>query len=411
MREILAVLIGFSLIPILTKKKVQTFISIMAAALVMGLLAGLSIDSWISVLKSTLLDFKKIQQYLTVVEIGALGVVLKKYNFIDKIIHALNKVVSNKKISIMLIPALIGLLAVPGGAIMSAPFVDKLGEEIGIDKSKRAVINLIFRHISMQIMPYSNGLLMMALLLPQVNVYTVIAFNLIFVVIYCVIGYFMYINNIPTALEENVVENRGSGNFTADLIELLKYTSPIYFAVLLNIIFKVPFYIGVLFNFLLVYLMNPTKTFISDVLSGVNFRVFLTMVGVYLIQGTIGQLSDFNSMLVSLLQNQSTLIISIIVIAAIFGLSTGYQPTSLGVILPVLATLPLSVTRMAALGHIVYVWSFVGYFFSPLHLCQLFTIEYMCIDNGVVYKRYKKFIIALVVAVLIENIILLSIVK
>lgn len=411
MREILAVLIGFSLIPILTKKKVQTFISIMAAALVMGLLAGLSIDSWISVLKSTLLDFKKIQQYLTVVEIGALGVVLKKYNFIDKIIHALNKVVSNKKISIMLIPALIGLLAVPGGAIMSAPFVDKLGEEIGIDKSKRAVINLIFRHISMQIMPYSNGLLMMALLLPQVNVYTVIAFNLIFVVIYCVIGYFMYINNIPTALEENVVENRGSGNFTADLIELLKYTSPIYFAVLLNIIFKVPFYIGVLFNFLLVYLMNPTKTFISDVISGVNFRVFLTMVGVYLIQGTIGQLSDFNSMLVSLLQNQSTLIISIIGIAAIFGLSTGYQPTSLGVILPVLATLPLSVTRMAALGHIVYVWSFVGYFFSPLHLCQLFTIEYMCIDNGVVYKRYKKFIIALVVAVLIENIILLSIVK
>lgn len=411
MREILAVLIGFSLIPILTKKKVQTFISIMAAALVMGLLAGLSIDSWISVLKSTLLDFKKIQQYLTVVEIGALGVVLKKYNFIDKIIHALNKVVSNKKISIMLIPALIGLLAVPGGAIMSAPFVDKLGEEIGIDKSKRAVINLIFRHISMQIMPYSNGLLMMALLLPQVNVYTVIAFNLIFVVIYCVIGYFMYINNIPTALEENVVENRGSGNFTADLIELLKYTSPIYFAVLLNIIFKVPFYIGVLFNFLLVYLMNPTKTFISDVISGVNFRVFLTMVGVYLIQGTIGQLSDFNNMLVSLLQNQSTLIISIIGIAAIFGLSTGYQPTSLGVILPVLATLPLSVTRMAALGHIVYVWSFVGYFFSPLHLCQLFTIEYMCIDNGVVYKRYKKFIIALVVAVLIENIILLSIVK
>lgn len=411
MREILAVLIGFSLIPILTKKKVQTFISIMAAALVMGLLAGLSIDSWISVLKSTLLDFKKIQQYLTVVEIGALGVVLKKYNFIDKIIHALNKVVSNKKISIMLIPALIGLLAVPGGAIMSAPFVDKLGEEIGIDKSKRAVINLIFRHISMQIMPYSNGLLMMALLLPQVNVYTVIAFNLIFVVIYCVIGYFMYINNIPTALEENVVENRGSGNFTADLIELLKYTSPIYFAVLLNIIFKVPFYIGVLFNFLLVYLMNPTKTFISDVISGVNFRVFLTMVGVYLIQGTIGQLSDFNSMLVSLLQNQSTLIISIIGIAAIFGLSTGYQPTSLGVILPVLATLPLSVTRMAALGHIVYVWSFVGYFFSPLHLCQLFTIEYMCIDNGVVYKRYKKFIFALVVAVLIENIILLSIVK
>ncbi len=411
MREIIAVLVGFSVIPILTRKKVSTAVSIILSALVMGLLAGLSINTWGQVFKSTLLDYKKIQQYLTVVEIGALGVVLKKYNFIEKIIDALNKVVSNKKISIMLIPALIGLLSVPGGAIISAPFVDKIGEDIGIDKSRRAVINLIFRHISMQVMPYSNGLLMMALLLPQVNVYSVIAFNLIFVAIYCVVGYYLYVKNIPAELEAKVVPKTTSNNLSSDLIELLKYTSPIYFAVLLNIVFKVPFFIGVLFNFLLVYLMHPTKTFIADILKGVNFKVFLTIVGVYLIQGTISQLDDFNSMLVSLLANQSTLIISIIGISAVFGLATGYQPTSLGVILPVLATLPISVMRMTALGHVVYMWSFIGYFFSPLHLCQLFTVEYMCIKNGEVYKRYSKFIIALVVAVLIENVILLALIK
>ncbi len=406
MRQIFAVIIGFAFIPIFTKRKLPIAYSIIGSAFIMILVSGLGLNSILEIFSSTLLDPNKIAQYLTVVEIGALGVLLKKYGFIELIIDKLNKVVSNKKLQLMFVPALIGLLTVPGGAIISAPFIDRIGEDLNVEKSKRAVINLVYRHISMHIMPYANGLLLVALLLPQVNVYNVIGLNFIFVFLYVTIGYFTYIKDIKYEKTEIVKGNKGD-----NILQLAIYTSPIYFAVILNIVFKVPFFIGVLGNILLVYLLRPRKSIIKDFIKGINLNVFLTIMGVYLIQGTIGNFPEFNKMLESLLSNPNTLIASMIGISAIFGLATGFQPAALGVIIPVIGSMAISLSRMTVLAHIAFVWSFVGYFFSPLHLCQLFTVEYMKVKNFQVYKTYLRFIVILVIALLIENLVLLSFVK
>lgn len=406
MRQILAVIIGFSFIPILTKRKFPISYSIIVSAFVMMIVSGLGLDSLGDIFKSTLLDPRKIGQYLTVVEIGVLGVLLKKYEFIETIIEKLNRVVPNKKLQLMFVPALIGLLVVPGGAIISAPFIDRIGDDLKIEKSRRAVINLIYRHISMHIMPYSNGLLLMALLLPQVSVYNVIAFNLIFVLMYGIIGYFIYVRNIQYEKSE-----KQEGSALNNFLQLAIYTAPIYFAVILNMVFKIPFYIGVLVNIGILYLLRPNKNIIRDFFKSINMNIFLTILGVYLIQATISNFPEFNMMLENLLSNPRTLIISMIGISTFFGLATGFQPAAMGVIIPVIGGMSLSLARMTALAHIAFAWSFVGYFFSPLHLCQLFTVEYMKIDNVEVYKKYSKFIVALVIALLIENFILLSLIK
>ncbi|NLW42348.1 MAG: hypothetical protein GXY89_04335, partial [Tissierellia bacterium] len=107
MRQIIAVIIGFSFIPILTKRKVPIAYSILASAFIMILISGLGLNSIGNIFKATVLDPKKIGQYLTVVEIGVLGVLLKKYDFIQIIIEKLNQVVANKKLQLMFIPALI----------------------------------------------------------------------------------------------------------------------------------------------------------------------------------------------------------------------------------------------------------------------------------------------------------------
>ncbi|NMD44504.1 MAG: DUF401 family protein, partial [Clostridiales bacterium] len=159
MRQILAVIVGFSIIPILAKKKVPIAYSILISALIMMLIPGLGLDIIGQIFKSTILEAKKIEQYLIVLEIGVLGALLKEYGFIDIIIDKLNKVVANKKLQLMFIPALIGLLMVPGGAIISVPCIDKIGDELDIEKPRRAVINMVYRHISMHFIPYSNSLL------------------------------------------------------------------------------------------------------------------------------------------------------------------------------------------------------------------------------------------------------------
>ncbi|HHW94345.1 MAG TPA: DUF401 family protein [Mogibacterium sp.] len=406
MRQILAVIIGFSFIPILTKKKVPIAYSILISALIMMLLSGLDLNAIGGIFKSTMLEPQKIGQYLTVLEIGALGVLLKKYGFIDIIIDKLNKVVSSKKLQLMFVPALIGLLVVPGGAIISAPFVDNIGDELNIEKPRRAVINLIYRHISLHIMPYSNSLLLVALLLPQVSVYKVIGLNIIFVVIYITIGYFTYIRDIKSENHRNSKESAAK-----NLLQLLLYTSPIYFAVILNIVFNLPFYIGVLLNILILYLLKPQNTIIKDFIGGIKINIFLTIFGVYLIQATISSFPEFNRILESFLSNPAAMIPAIIGISAFFGLATGYQPASIGVVIPVIAGMSLSVGRMAFLAHVAFAWSFIGYFFSPLHLCQLFTMEYTGVDSSSLYKEYSRFIVLLAIAAVVESFILLMIFK
>ncbi|MDD3439260.1 MAG: DUF401 family protein, partial [Clostridiaceae bacterium] len=45
--------------------------------------------------------------------------------------------------------------------------------------------------------------------------------------------------------------------------------------------------------------------------------------------------------------------------------------------------------------HFTFCWAFVGYFFSPMHLCQIFTCEYLKVSIGDLYKDYWKFFVSL----------------
>lgn len=405
MREFLAVLISFSSIPLLTKRKVSIGSAIWVCAFILTIVSGLGIFTFFEVLFKTLTDISRIKQYIIIIQIGILGVLLKKYNFIDEIVDSLMKVVKNIRIIIMFIPALIGLLVVPGGAIISAPFIDKIGENYNISKTNRGIINLIYRHISMHIMPYSNGLLVIALLVPQISIYSVIKFNIIFVTIYCILGYFLYIKKV----EKTKIES--TEPVLPNIINLLKYTSPIYIAVILNLLFGIPFYIGLLANFAAVYILKPSKEFVKDIVDAFNLKVLLSIIGVYLIQNSIGRMNYLNSFLLQIFSNSDTIMIGIILSSLFFGITTGLSYSSLGVVLPVLTQLSISHNQLILYTHFAFTWGFIGYFFSPLHLCQLFTCDYLGIKASDLYKEYGKFILGLVAALMILYFVLTSIVQ
>lgn len=255
MREFAAVIIAFLIIPILSKKKTPIGIAICISAVFMALLGGLGISGLLDAIIDTFVNFDKLQQFIVIIEISILGALLRRYKIIDKVIEYLTKIVRSNRVTLMFIPALVGFLSVPGGAIISAPFVDRLGEEADLPKNRRAIINLIFRHIAMHIMPYTTSFLLVASLAPQISIYKLIGLNCIFVVFYILSGYLLYVRQVKTEVgppKTDIMQN---------LLNLLKYTAPVYVSVLLNLIFGIPFYIGMLGNLAIVYLLNPEKSF------------------------------------------------------------------------------------------------------------------------------------------------------
>lgn len=197
MQEFLAVVFSFFTIPLMNKKNIPIGFAICICAILMALTGGLGLSAFREVLADTFLNIRKVQQYIIIIEVCILGFLLGKYKIIDKVIHYLTMIVSSRRITLMSIPALVGLLSVPGGAIISVPFVDRIGDEANLSNVQIAIINLVYRHIAMHVMPYSSGFLLVASLAPQISLYKLAGLNGIFVLFYVLIAYFLYVVRVP----------------------------------------------------------------------------------------------------------------------------------------------------------------------------------------------------------------------
>lgn len=405
MNQIIAVIVSFLFIPILFKFKIKLSKTLFITAAILGLTSGIGIDNLKDTILGVFLDSSSLSTVLAVSMVTILGGLMKQYKILDKIVESMTAVISNKKIILMIIPALIGMLIVPGGALLSAPFINNLGEEMDIRASRRAAINLVFRHISMFVLPYSTSLLIISGSMPELNISKVILFNLMYVIPMIVIGYFMFIKDIKYEKEES--DNKDKGK---NLLALLAYTSPIYICVILNILTGLPFYITLIASVALVFLIGDKKDFPMHLVKSLNINTVSTVIAIFIIKGIIIRMDEllliFNN---SFAQSNSifTIMIVFFISSFLFGFITGSQQAAMAILLPMIFALQVSEQMIYVYIYYAFACAFLGYFFSPIHLCQAFTVEHMGTTTKELYKEYKYFPLALVVVLIISFLIII----
>lgn len=166
MTQLFIVFIVFLMIPLLSRFKIKLSYILLIACCILALLSGMGSEAAWNSLTNTFTNFSSLNTILSVMMVSILGGLMKDYKILDKIVESIYKILRNKKIILMVLPALMGVLIVPGGALLSAPFIYEMGEEMKIPASRRAAINLVFRHIAMFILPFSTGLLVISAALP-----------------------------------------------------------------------------------------------------------------------------------------------------------------------------------------------------------------------------------------------------
>ncbi|MCG2827510.1 MAG: DUF401 family protein, partial [Thermoplasmatales archaeon] len=97
-----------------------------------------------------------------------------------------------KKPFLMFSPALIGMLPIPGGALLSAPMVEKGGA--GVNPENKAALNVWFRHAFLLIYPLS-AFLIVSTKIAGLDVYTVLPYLLPFFIFTVLLGYFFFLRN------------------------------------------------------------------------------------------------------------------------------------------------------------------------------------------------------------------------
>ena len=78
--------------------------------------------------------------------VNVLGIVMQKTGVAQRLAPALHGLVRSRRFAMSTIPMIMGLLPTPGGIMLSAPMVRDLGDHIGVERSRQAAINFIFRH-------------------------------------------------------------------------------------------------------------------------------------------------------------------------------------------------------------------------------------------------------------------------
>ena len=111
-------------------------------------------------------------------------------------------------------------------------------------------------------------------------------------------------------------------------------------------------------------------------------------------------MSALQELVYELLTHGSELMFMLVIALAalLFGLASGLMYTSLGILVPIIASVSGSGGALIANLFYVFCCSYIGYVFSPLHMCQILSDQECGCTISERYRTYIPMIVLLIAA-------------
>ncbi|MFX0082077.1 MAG: DUF401 family protein [Candidatus Hodarchaeota archaeon] len=371
----LSFIIIISLVMVLSKYELGVTLSLGAVGF--AILAGANImQSLINVVT----DPTILLLIIIVTLIPILGGIMEESGLMMEMIQ---KMRVSRKASLMVIPALFGLLPVPGGALMSAPIVEQIDSEE--ESSKKVSINVWYRHMLILIYPLSSSLIL-ASILTDLNLYIIVLGLLPCLIIMWLVGYFTLIKDITPFSEQG----------ERDLNRAFHNMLPIIIAPIIDFIGRTIFDLRVPEIFLLVALSfsiwlalrfgNMKFSSIKRISKRMKiwrfpliiFAMFIFL-EVFIISGAPNEIANLNLS-----------VFFLILIGFFLGFATGRIQLPISILIPIYLV-QHAVLIMPLLDFIfIYVSISLGYLITPIHPCVAYSTDYFETDFKKVVKILGK---------------------
>jgi len=388
---------------LMSNKKVNLGIALTVGAVLVGIMAGkaplwLAETIWGAVSSSFAVELA-----LIIVMITILGHVMKELDVLQRMVAGFEGVLRSTKLTILIIPAIMGSFAVSGGALISCPIVDELGERLSISNDKRAAINLIYRHIfGMFIFPFSASFIM-ASRLAEISAGSFIMMFLPITAFMLVAGYVIFLKGIKEPQKKPF-----KWIFYGQSVrELLLYSSPIYTSLIMALAFKIPFYASLAMGIILTMLIfkfliekSPSykvkggadygfADFARLALKGIKPGMVAAVMGIMVFKGVIEGIEEIPEVLQALMDAGIPIEAVIVVFGWLVAFASSSTQGTIALLYPII--LPLAETEAIKELYVmlIYMSGFMGYYVSPLHMCQVLTLQYFEVESKALYMNYK----------------------
>ncbi len=346
---------------------------------------------------------------------------LSKTGRMERTIRALKEWLKSKHIILAGLPALVGLLPMPAGALFSAPFVASVDEKEELELSHKVAINYWFRHIWEYWWPLYPGVIL-AMQYSRLPVITFFLIQIPFTLAAVLGGYIFILRRVKGEDERN----RGYGNM--DIDDVLSAMGPIGILVTISILGSAVLPLlgieGTLAN--LIAMLVGLIIALGSIFSGhtAAFRPSLRMLirmDTWLMIALVVGIQAFSAALLcpidaagatlitgmrdEFIRTGIPLITVIMLLPFISGMVTGVAFGFVGASFPIVFALvgPEPTTALsAATTAFAYSFGYMGMMLSPMHACFVVTAEYFCVP---VFGAYR-YIIGPVVIILLTSIVL-----
>jgi integral membrane protein (TIGR00529 family) len=342
--------------------------------------------------KTNTIETGTIELALLMTLIFMLAKCMQETGAIKKLIENLRSIFT-KGGTLGIIPAVYGLMPVPGGALFSAPTIDEEGNKFKLDKNQKNFLNVWFRHIWFPIYPISSAMILItSVKFANFDISLIILANVPAFITSILIGYFYlkrFLKNAPVQKEIEKKDYSGLIYLTPPILPLFVYG----FLQIFGISQIRSFLIGVISSIILVfYITDKTKIeYIQILKRSITFNLALAIFGIMIFR-EIFQVSQANIVLRDLiLESNVPIIAMVVIIPLVLGVLTGYNLGAVALSYPILAPFfPTDINFITLVGFssLIFISSLVGYLISPIHLCNVVSSDYLKTDTTRMYRMY-----------------------
>ena len=373
-----ALIVSFAFLSIMVYKRVNLGVTLTSTAILLSLLS-VDYDEIPNIFLETSTSALTISLVSATFGIMLLSQLYKETELIRTMSQDLSHLLRNSKLVVGLLPAVIGLLPVPGGALMSAPLIETEANKLELKKDMKTYVNVWFRHTIFPVYPMSQVLILTAAL-TGISLTSLIMRQIPIVILMVIVGYLIAFRKGSTI--KNDIEKRSLG---PNLKSLLTAFSPILTMIFAVAIFRIDVSIAAFIGVaVLLLITRPSlKTLSIPFRNKAIYGVTLAAYGAMLLRNvTIGSgASDFiGNMIASGNINEVVLLLTV---PAVLGFLVGSPSGGIAISVPMLAGTLSFTPDTAAL---LYITAYLGYVGAPTHLCLVLTADYFKCPLGGLYK-------------------------
>ena len=381
MVEFVKIGIVFFIVLLLTFKKVSLWMALLLGTFLLGFLFRLPFQSIVIDVFTSIFARETLLLLGAFIAILFFSSLLKETGRMVEILEGFRSIFKDIRVVIALLPAMIGLMPIVGGALVSAPMVVEGSDELELSPERRTFINYWFRHVWQYSLPTYPALILAATLV-KIPVRYLGWMNVPITMMAIASGIFFGFWGVSKSTRAKHPSNTTYG------LRLFYNLCPLVFGLILVVWFQVElvYAFGLAILGMVIFYKIRWPVFLKGLRESIHVELLLSVAIVMGFKEVLESSGAIHSVSRVLLSSGVPLWLMAISVPFLVGVITGVSIAPIAIGFPVLIPLFQNDPRFLDYMVLAFASGISGDLLSPFHLCLILTKDYFRADLKGVYR-------------------------